>query len=116
MPALASVEVAFPSDVDALKALIIGRDTVIANLSAQLESLKQQILNLRRLHFGASSERLAGQAELFQGKASISGPPEEEIRIPYERKRRGRPALPKDLPRSRIDYDLSQAEKSEFDE
>ena len=116
MPALASVEVAFPSDVDALKALIIGRDTVIANLSAQLESLKQQILNLRRLHFGASSERLAGQAELFQEKASISVPPEEKIRITYERKRRGRPALPKDLPRSRIDYDLSQAEKSEFDE
>lgn len=115
MSALASIEVALPCDVDALKALITERDTVIANLSAQLESLKQQFLNLRRLHFGAKSERLPGQAELFQETASLPVPPEEKIRIAYERKRRGRPALPKDLPRERIDYDLSEAEKSEFD-
>ena len=29
--------------------------------------------------------------------------------------RRGRPALPKDLPRERVEYDLSDAEKACFD-
>jgi transposase len=115
MPAAAALRSEFPSDVEALKALLVERDARIANLSAQLESLKQQILNLRRLHFGASSERLAGQAELFQEQASLPLPPEEKIRITYDRQRRGRPALPKDLPRSRIEYDLSEAEKREFD-
>lgn len=116
MPALALIDAAFPSDIDALKALLSERDALIANLSAQLESLKQQILNLRRLHFGAKSERLAGQAELFDATAEIPVPPEDKIRITYERQRRGRPALPKNLPRERIDYDLSDQEKAQFDE
>ncbi len=116
MPALASIDAEFPTDIDALIALITQRDAVIANLSAQLESLKQQILNLRRMHFGATGERLAGQAELFAVTAEIPVPPQEKVRITYERQRRGRPALPKDLPRQRIDYDLSDGEKAQFDE
>jgi transposase len=116
MSALAAIQSDFPSDVDVLKALLIERDGMIAKLSAQLESLKQQILNLRRMHFGATSERLAAQAELFDEKVDVPVPPEEKIRITYERQRRGRPALPKDLPRERVDYDLSEAEKAQFDE
>lgn len=116
MPALAAIPSDFPCDIEVLKRLLIERDVLIANLSAQLESLKQQFLNLRRMHFGASSERLAAQAELFPDKASIPLPPEEKIRVTYDRQRRGRPALPKDLPRERVEYDLSEAEKSEFDE
>lgn len=116
MPALASIEVAFPSDIDALKALIIGRDAVIANLSAQLESLKQQILNLRRLHFGATSEKFSAQAELFTEKVELPLPPEPgKLNVPAHQRRKGRAALPEDLPRERRDYDLSDAEKAEFD-
>ena len=111
-----TVDVELPADIDALKALITVRDEQIVNLSAQLESLKQHILNLRRMHFGATSEKLPGQAELFQETATIPVPPLEPISITYERQRRGRPALPKDLPRERVDYDLSEAEKAEFDE
>lgn len=110
-------------DIHALKAIITERDAQIASqaeriaqLGAQLESLHQQILNLRRMHFGASSERFAGQAELFGQTASVPMPPQTSQTITYERKAsRGRPALPKDLPRQRIDYDLSAEEKGEFD-
>jgi transposase len=115
MPALALHDIDVINDIDVLKGLISERDLVIANLSAQLESLKQQILTLRRMHFGATSERLAAQAELFDEKVEVPLPPQEPIRITYERQRRGRPALPKHLPRERVHYDLSQTEKAQFD-
>src|SRR5258708_39191358 len=101
-----------PRDVDAL----LG---VIADLHTQycttLESLHQQLQNLRRMHFGATSEKLCGQAELFQQTEELPVPPQDPVTITYTRQRRGRPSLPKDLPRERVDYDLSDAEKAEFD-
>src|SRR3990170_8717747 len=115
MPAVTLSNLNLISDIDVLRGLVTERDSIIANLSAQLESLKQHFLNLRRMHFGATSERLAAQAELFQEKVDVPVPPEEKIRVTYERQRRGRPALPKNLPRERVDYDLSEAEKAEFD-
>ncbi len=103
---------ALPEDVDALKGLIVA---LHAHYSASLQSLHQQILDLRRLHFGAKSERLAGQAELFDERHALPVPPVEVERIGYERERLGRPRLPKNLPRSRIDSDLEEAEKATFD-
>ena len=118
--------------IPALRALLAERDAQlierdhhiarqagqIAQLTQQLESLHQQVLNLRRIHFGASSERLAGQAELFSGTVSLPLPPPPETEeVHFKRKKsNGRPSLPKDLPRQRIDYDLSDAEKAEFDQ
>lgn len=99
---------ALPDDVEALKA-------IIRSFAQQLESLQQQILNLRRAQFGASAERLPGQGELFMEAVSLPLPAVEKETIHYERVRRGRPALPKDLPRLRIDYDLTEQEKSGFD-
>src|SRR5206468_11891478 len=52
--AIAYTRTSLPDDVEQLKDIIV-------TLSTHLESLHQQILNLRRLHFGATSERLAGQ-------------------------------------------------------
>ena len=116
MPALTAVQCDFPTDVDALKALLIERDGVIANLSAQLESLKQQILNLRRLHFGATSEKFCAQVELFTEIVELPLPPEPgKLTVPAHQRRKGRAALPEDLPRERRDYDLTEAEKAEFD-
>jgi transposase len=116
MPALALNDIDLISDIDVLKGLITERDSVIANLSAQLESLKQQFLNLRRMHFGATSEKFCGQAELFTEKVNLPIPPEpDKLTVPAHQRRKGRPALPDDLPRERREYDLSEAEKSEFD-
>jgi transposase len=97
-----------PDDVGALKQMVV-------DLAAQLESLKQQFLVLRRAHFGASSEQFAGQAELFAERLSLPVPPVQTETVTYERARRGRPALPKDLPRLRVEYDLTSEEKASFD-
>ncbi len=109
-----------PDDALALKALIIEREQalqqVLAAWQARFDSLTQQILSLRRAHFGASSERLAGQAELFVESVSLPMPALATETIHYERaKSKGRPKLPKDLPRTRIEYDLSATEKAQFD-
>lgn len=109
-----------PDDAVALKALFIEREQALQQMlaawQARFESLTQQILNLRRAQFGARSERLSGQAELFAQPVSLPMPPAATETIHYERaKSKGRPKLPKDLPRTRIDYDLSEAEKAEFD-
>ena len=112
MLALTLSDINLITDIDVLKGLITERDSVIANLSAQLESLKQQFLNLRRMHFGATSEKLSGQAELFVQTQALPVPPKDEITVTYKRQRRGRPSLPKDLPRERVNYDLSEAEKA----
>lgn len=95
--------------------MIAERDATIQTLTAALESLKQQVLALRRAQFGASSERIEGQAELFAETVSLPLPPVQSETITYERERRGRPALPKDLPRVRVEYDLTDAEKNDFE-
>lgn len=99
-----------PNEVAPLQELVIA-------LAQQLESLQQQFLNLRRLHFGAKSEQLnALQADLFADSVSLPVPPTVTETVSYERTAcKGRPRLPKDLPRTRIDYELSESERAEFD-
>ena len=101
---------ALPEEPDSLKDIIV-------ELAAQVESLKLQVFKLRRAQFGVSSERLSGQGELFV--ETVSGlplPASHTQRISYERRRcAGRPKLPEDLPRRRVDYDLSATEKAQFD-
>ena len=114
MHAFAALDIhTLPRDVDALLGVITDLHTQYATI---LDSLHQQLQNLRRMHFGATSEKLLAQAELFQQTQQLPVPPQDKIAVTYERQRRGRPSLPKDLPRERVDYDLSQAEKAAFDE
>ena len=101
-----------PRDVDALLGVITDLHTQYSTI---LESLHQQLQNLRRMHFGATSEKLSGQPELFQQTQELPVPPQDRVTVTYTRQRRGRPSLPKDLPRERVNYDLSDAEKAEFD-
>ncbi|MEO7851860.1 MAG: IS66 family transposase [Rubrivivax sp.] len=117
MHALRISETTNPVDeISALRALLVERDARIAQLVQYVETLQQQFLNLRRLHFGATSEKFSGQAELFSEKVDLPLPPEpDKLSVPAHQRRRGRPALPEDLPRERRDYDLSEAEKAEFD-
>lgn len=104
-----------PSEIEVLHQIIRAFAAALTDSNAQLESLKQQIANLRRAQFGASSEQLPGQAELFVEAVSLALPEVKTETVTYERQKRGRPALPKDLPRVRVDYDLTEAEKASFE-
>ena len=107
-----------PNDIELLKELVCEvmrrANTAAADARHSIERLELQLVALRRTVFGIRSERLAGQADLFVDTQSLPVPPEHKQRVSYWRRRTGRPQLPADLPRSRIEYDLSCAEKAQF--
>src|SRR3990172_434278 len=106
-----------PSDLEGSHEIIRVLAAALSESAAQLESLKAQIASLRRAQFGASAESLAGQGELFiDAVTGLPVPAPQTETITYERERRGRPALPKDLPRVRVDYDLTESERAGFNE
>lgn len=104
-----------PDDLDAVKAVALLQNRLARQMWEQMEILKHQLAQFTRARFGASSEQLAGQAELFVETVALPTPPPAPDTPVAAHVRRGRPALPKDLPRVRIEYDLSDAEKAEFD-
>ena len=105
-----------PDDIDSVKALALDQNRIAHQLWEQNEILKHQITQFVRARFGTSSEQLSGQAELFVEALTLPTPPPAPETPVSGHVRRGRPALPKDLPRERIEYDLSDAEKAEFDQ
>jgi transposase len=104
-----------PLELEALQASALEQNRLACVLWEQLESLQHQIAQLNRARFGASSERLAGQAELFDAAMDMPVPPEPAKVAVTGHARRGRLALPKDLPRTRVEYDLSDEQKAAFD-
>ena len=113
MLALAPLNVdILPDDCAVLKGLLVK---LHAQYGAAIEAMHQQILKLRHAQFGASSERLSTQTDLFAEILDLPLPPVIKQKISYERQRRGRPALPKDLPRQRIEYHLDDQQMAEFD-
>lgn len=128
MQPFSAIDIAqLPDDVEVLKAILREQQErfaqhyaqLAAEYQARIESLEEQLAWFRRQHFGASSEQLprnAGQGELFVEACALPLPPEVRDRIAYERRKcAGRPKLPADLPRRRIEYDLSEAEKAQFE-
>lgn len=109
---------ALPDDVEGLKDLVIETTqrakVAAADARSTIERLELQLVMLRRRVFGVRSEKLSGQADLFAEKVDLPVPPPAAQRIIYERHRRGRPALPAELPRVRIEYELDLAERSSF--
>jgi transposase len=115
MPPTAITVVDLPVEPEALQAFALEQNRLACVLWEQLEALQHQIAQANRARFGVSSERLAGQAELFDAASDLPVPP-EPARVPVTgHSRKGRPALPKDLPRTRIEYDLSDEQKAAFD-
>jgi transposase len=104
-----------PDDIHAIKAIALEQNRMARQLWEQLDMLKHQVAQLARARFGASSEQLPGQAELFIDTVTVPVPPPVPGTTVAGHVRRGRPALPKDLPRERIEYDLTDVEKAEFD-
>jgi transposase len=110
-------------DIHSLKALLLEKDKGISLLEEQVRLLKHK-------RFAASSEKLDGQTELFNAAKAAEPAPEDDIdentdyddaeteteteteTIKHERRKsRGRKALLADLPRVRIEHDLSDADK-----
>ena len=84
---------------------------------AQLQVLRQQLAELQRRVFGPRSEVIhTGQAELWTEKVALPVPPEEHRHVKgHDRRRRGRPAIDASLPRQRVEYDLSDEDKAQFE-
>lgn len=99
-----------PNEVGPLREIVRTLASDYQTLLERFESLTQQVLELRRRTFGASAEQLARQGDLFSEAVTLPVPPERTETITYERPARGRPRLPKHLPRERIEYTLSAAE------
>ncbi|MEM7291441.1 MAG: IS66 family transposase zinc-finger binding domain-containing protein, partial [Pseudomonadota bacterium] len=105
-----------PDDIDALKALVLSKDTHIALLEEKL-----RLALLKR--FGASSEHShKDQLHLFNEAEVESTPPESdkdcEVDIAstgkndtQRTKKPGRKPLPAHLPRVRIEHDIPEADK-----
>jgi len=109
-----------PDDVEALKSIILGKDTHIAELERQNQFLVEQVTILQKYRFARSSEKwieedrkqqwIFDEAEAgFQEK---SGESEEVERISYTRKKRkGRRPIPEHLPRTVITHELTEAQR-----
>jgi hypothetical protein len=115
MPPTAITVAELPVEPDALQAFALEQNRLACVLWEQLEALQHQIAQANRARFGVSSERLMGQAELFDAATALPIPP-EPAQVPVAgHTRKGRPALPKDLPRERVEYDLKDEQKAAFD-
>jgi transposase len=102
-----------PTEIDALRALIIAREDIyqrfVAENNARFESLYAQIIAMRRRLFGSTSEQMpAAQGTLFTEPELLPLPKVETEQIQYERaKSNGRPKISDDLPSTIIEHDLS---------
>lgn len=99
--------------------IIFKKRKQIKNKDALIACLQEAILLMKHEKFSARSEKYIDkdlQGRLFD-EVILSEPEddaaeEEAITVPaHSRKKPGRKPLPKDLPRERVEYDLSEAEK-----
>jgi transposase len=116
-----SKEASSASETTVLRQELLIKQALIEQQSASIEQRDQRIRQLEELirsfkqqRFGASSEKLSpdqlglfNEAEEQFEEAALT---ETEVK-PHTRRSRGRPALPDDLPREEIIYDLDEADK-----
>ena len=91
-----------PGDLAAVRSIALAQHQFARQLWEQLEIVKHQLSQFVRARFGASSEQLGGQADLFVDTVVLPVPPVAPATSVASHVRRGRPALSKDLPRERI--------------
>lgn len=109
-----------PDDVETLKELVMQAAAALQALrqqaNAQMASLAAQLAEFKRKVFGPRGEALSMlQPELWHEAVQIPVPPEafDEVKG-HKRRRGGRPAIDADLPRRRIEHDLSDEDKASF--
>jgi transposase len=112
-----------PNDLAVLKELVVKQDatidqqvSTIDSLTSKLAQLEHYVAQLVRARFGPRSEKLdPTQMALFEAavdEAAKSVAPVVETQVEtHVRRGGGRSELPADLPRERIEHDLSEQEK-----
>jgi len=86
---------------------------IIANQAKEINLLKEKIDYLLRQQFASKSEKFnVNQPSLFdENEEKIEIELDEEIQIEFTRKKGGRSRPSKDLPRVRVEHDISEEEK-----
>ena len=113
---------ALPKNYESLKEIIIDQQKTIDQMREQYQNLQHQIHCFLRNRFGKKSEQgIPGQGSLFDGVLAFPADeqpampdqqtPEAVVESPKKSKKRTTRQLPKDLPRKRIEYDLSEQQK-----
>ena len=115
----ATIPDTLPDDIESCHGVIKDARALIELLSADLEQYKHRIDYLLRRLFGSTSERIdPDQLHLFKEaleqaqEASAAVEEEPETRPRARGKGHGRQRLPEDLPRTRIEHDIPQEEKT----
>jgi transposase len=115
-----------PDDVDALKALVADQAARNAQLTAENQRYKAQVLTLTEQlnlalarRYAASSEKLSpdqirlfDEAELDAETQAITPSQDDEVTVPaHIRRKRGRKPLPEALPRVEVIHELTETER-----
>ncbi len=105
-----------PTDVATLQQMVREMLGTVAELRKHIGKQDEQIQHLTRMLFGRRSERLQGPT-LFDActvpePAAVPEPPPVEEEVVVKKKGHGRRPKPKNLPRERVELDLTQAEKA----
>ena len=106
-----------PSTADqiaSLQAQLASQQATLEAREARIRQLEEIIRTFQRKTFSGTSERAsASQLGLFneaEEEVEATQPPEVTVK-PHSRQRRGRPALPPELPREEVIHDLAEADK-----
>jgi hypothetical protein len=105
-----------PDDAPTLKRLVGELLDALRDQRRENEQLRSRLDQLLRRIYGPRSERInPDQPLLFDAVPGeltpAAAPPVEPMAQLQRNGRHGRRTLPKDLPRQRVEYDLSAAEK-----
>ncbi|VTR91665.1 IS66 family element, transposase OS=Rhodopirellula europaea 6C GN=RE6C_02664 PE=4 SV=1: LZ_Tnp_IS66: zf-IS66: DDE_Tnp_IS66: DDE_Tnp_IS66_C [Gemmata massiliana] len=106
-----------PDDPLTLQAMVRELLDALAAARRSAEALRTRLDQLLRRLYGPKSEKVSSTPSLFDNEsrdtAAAPAPPERAPDTPPTRKkgRHGRRRVPRDLPRQRIEYDLTDVEK-----
>ena len=105
-----------PDDVSKLKAIIGEKSALVREQELRIAVLEEQLRLASHKRFGASSEKAdPDQLGLFneaEAEAEPETPEDDEITVGgHTRRKGGRKPLADDLPRVRIEHDISECEK-----
>jgi transposase len=107
-----------PDDPRTLQAMVRELLDALAAERRTSTALRTRLDQLLRRLYGPKSEKVSNTPSLFENEPSdnalsLPPPPEPESEVPPPHKKRwhGRRRLPRDLPRQRVEHDLTDAEK-----